>query len=174
MISGFITEYIRRVSRTRYWEDWNLFLSCGTLWPLLVHLWLFLLLWLTALLLSVASPLSAAPSPASYPCHPYHPLMSESEPSRNKGQGSLPTKLSTGIKFSSCEGTLVVSVLFCEWQFEIMCVVCVLWFWSLEIWKDSLKKSRLPYIWANLEVKSKYCLNARPRLPKGFLLDGIH
>lgn len=31
-------------------------------------------------------------------------------------------------------------------------------------------KSGLSYIWANLEVKSKYCLNARSRFPEGSLL----
>lgn len=79
---------------------------------------------------------------------------------------------SHGYEVSSWEGTLAVSVLFCEWRFNFK-VVCGVCFSGSDLCGNLgglASKSGLCYIWANLEVKSKYCLNARSRFPEGSLL----
>lgn len=54
------------------------------------------------------------------------------------------------------------------------CVCCVFLYFS-SLWKlgRHLLKSVLPYIWANLGIRSKYCSNQRTRLPKGLLILNI-
>lgn len=73
---------------------------------------------------------------------------------------------------SSWEGTMAVSVLFCEWRFnfKIVCGMCFSGSYLCGNLGGLASKSGLSYIWANLEVKSKYCLNARSRFSEGTLL----
>lgn len=111
--------------------------------------------------------------PCMDPSHPYCWLVCEPWPWRNSstGQGPLPTKLPTAMK--SLPGRALWWSVCCFVSDDLISIVCAVCFSGSDLCGNLgglASKSGLSYIWANLEVKSKYCLNARSSFPEGSLL----